>query len=114
MSWRTRADRGGYVDLRQATASWWIPSGRVFFSPDAADDRRHRNWPYARAALLPAAPLPRSVPYDAVSTESFVAYDAYDLLVVETRDAVGTASRRQRGTARQHRRNDYRVLQPRW
>ena len=30
----TWADRGGYVDL-DADGNWWIPSGRVFFHPDA-------------------------------------------------------------------------------
>jgi hypothetical protein len=29
-------DRGGYVDLDGDT-NWWIPSGRIFFSPGSAD-----------------------------------------------------------------------------
>ena len=44
----------------RATTSWWIPSGRVFLSPGRDDDAA-AELAYARAALLPAAPLPRSV-----------------------------------------------------
>jgi len=29
-------DEGGYVDL-EADGRWWIPAGRTFYSPDAAD-----------------------------------------------------------------------------
>ena len=57
----------------------------------------------ARAAFLPAAPLPRSVR----QSDATVDYDAYDLLLVghRRRDACGN-----RVIAREH---DYRVLQPR-
>ena len=52
---------------------------------------------------------------NAVSTESFVTYDAYDLLMVETRDPLGNRSPSRRRTTGQHRdQNDYRVLQPGW
>ena len=53
---------------------------------------------------------------NAVSTESFVTYDAYDLLMVETRDALGnvvTVATRD-DTGNTAIRIDYRVLQPYW
>lgn len=106
--------RGGYIrsqDLREPGPfprgdpddHWWIPAGRTFYSPGSTD--------------LPAEELEHSrkhffLPHryrdpfhtDTVSTESAVTYDAHDLLVSETRDALGN-----RVTAD----NDYRVLQPR-
>ena len=53
---------------------------------------------------------------DAVSTESFVTYDAYDLLMVETRDALGNVVTvaTQDDTGNTAIRIDYRVLQPYW
>ena len=55
--WQTE---GGYVHS-EGDANWWIPSGRIFLSPDTADDPRRRTGVRA-PALLPAAPLPRPVP----------------------------------------------------
>jgi len=59
------------------------------------------------AALLPAARYRDPFHTNAVSTESFVTYDTYDLLVEETRDALDnrslsgneTSSRRSRSFA---------------
>ncbi|TKB79488.1 MAG: toxin [Nitrospira sp.] len=84
-------------------ANWWIPSGRGFFSPDTNADPateleeaknhffliRHVRDPFHRADF---------------STESIVDYDAHDLLVTQTRDALGNVMSVH---------NDYRVLQPR-
>jgi RHS repeat-associated protein len=110
------ADRGGYVDL-DGDGNWWLPSGRVFFSPDtdhsAAEELNH-----ARGHFF----LPHRTrdPFhtDAVRTESFVTYDAYNLLMVETRDAldnrVTVGERMADGTIDPDKPgNDYRVLQPR-
>ena len=103
-------DEGGYLQSQTLKADgrfpatdvddlWWMPSGRSFFSPDPADDaatelaqardhffltRRHRD------------------PFD---HDSRVDFDDYDLLITETRDAVGN-----RVTVGA---NDYRVLHPR-
>jgi RHS repeat-associated protein len=84
---------GGYVHS-EGDADEWIPSGRIFYSPDPAT----QELTHARAHFY----LPRRY-RDPFSNETFVTYDAYDLLVQETRDALGN-----RVTAGQ----DYRVLQP--
>lgn len=109
------ADRGGYVDL-DADGHWWISSGRVFLSPDSADTparelahaRQHFFLPYRHRD-----PFHTSV----VNTESIVIYDAYDLLMLETRDALGnrvTVGERLPGGELDPAKpgNDYRVLQP--
>lgn len=92
---------GRYVHS-DGDASWWIRSGRVFFSPGKNDDpatelaqaknhffmvRRVRD-PFYRADF---------------NTESNVDYDTYDLLVTQTRDALDNLV---------SIRSDYRVLQP--
>ena len=92
---------GRYVHS-EGDADWWLSSGRAFFSPDTNADpamelaeaknhffvmRRVRD-PFHRAGF---------------DTESQVDYDQHDLLVTQTRDALGNVM---------HARNDYRVLQP--
>ncbi|HEX4936154.1 MAG TPA: toxin TcdB middle/C-terminal domain-containing protein, partial [Gemmatimonadaceae bacterium] len=76
---------GGYVQLAGA-ADWWAPSGRAVYAADAA------------AHFY----LPDGV-RDPFGQVTAVTYDAYDLLVTETRDPYGNALRAT---------NDYRVLQP--
>ncbi len=109
------ADEGRYVHAPGDT-NWWIPSGRVFYSPSSADSAA-QELAVARQHFF----LPRRFrdPFhtSAVSTESFVAYDRYDLLVQETRDALGnrvTAGERSAQPALPpvRRSHDYRVLQP--
>ena len=112
------ADRGGYVDL-DGNGHWWIPSGRMFYSPKG-DDSPSIELACARDHFF----LPRRyrAPFhtEASSTESFVDYDAYDLLVQETRDARGnqvTVGQREWPIADQSPLpavggNNYRVLQP--
>jgi RHS repeat-associated protein len=107
------ADRGGYVvsqDLKAAGAfpntdpddHWWIPAGRVFFSPDSnAPAVQERA--YARSHFFLPHRYRDPFHTDAVSTESFISYDAYDLLMLETRDALDNLIIAE---------NDYRVLQP--
>ena len=109
------ADRCGYVDL-DGNGHWWIPSGRVFYSLDSND---------GPASELDHAQNHFFVPHryrdpfhtEDVSTESSVLYDPYDLLKLETRDAVGnrvTAGERlPNGDLNlSEPGNDYRVLQP--
>lgn len=107
---------GCYVH-RQGDASWWIPSGRVFYSPGGQDNSAQELAYACRHFFLPHR---YRDPFhtDDISTESFVIYDAYDLLLRETRDALDnrvTVGERKPGgdldPARQG--NDYRVLQPR-
>jgi RHS repeat-associated protein len=90
------AHEGGYVHS-EGNEDWWIPSGRMFFSPNEVD---------APAQELGAARenffLPRRFrePFGGVTT---VNYDAHDLLLAESRDSLGNAVRSE---------NDYRVMQP--
>src|SRR6185369_2749304 len=76
---------------------WWIPSGRVFHSPGSADPPA-QELAEAREHFF----LPRRFA-DPFGSETHVAYDAYDLLVAATADAVGNTVFAE---------NDYRVLQP--
>lgn len=88
---------GGYVDL-DGNGHWWVPSGRVFYHLEEvapADELAE-----ASAHFLLARRYRRPFGQDTV-----VDFDAYDLLMAETRDALGN-----RVTVDA---NDYRVLQPR-
>lgn len=103
-------NRGGYLQSQMLKADgrfpatdaddhWWIPSGQSFFSPNPDDD--------AAAELAQALQhfyLPRRY-RDPFGQNTFVDFDAHDLLMVETRDALNN-----RVTVDA---NDYRVLQPR-
>jgi RHS repeat-associated protein len=103
---RTRSD---------ADDHWWIPSGRVFHSPGSGDTPA-QELAYARQHFF----LPRRYrdPFHtlAVSTETLVTYDAYDLLLLETRDALGNVVTvaTQDDTGSTAIRMDYRILQPFW
>jgi RHS repeat-associated protein len=112
-------DQGGYVlgdDLKtqglfpasDLDGRWWIPSGQVFYSLHPADTAA-QELSNAHAHFL----LPRRFrgPFGNNST---VLYDAYDLLVLETEDAlqnkVTAGERAPDGTIAN--RDDYRVLKP--
>jgi RHS repeat-associated protein len=103
-------DRGGYLpsqDLKadgrfpasDADDQWWLPSGQSFFNASPAEDAAS-ELTQARQHFF----LPRRF-RDPFGQYSFVDFDAYDLLMTETRDALGN-----RVTVDV---NDYRVLQPR-
>jgi len=91
------AAEGGYVHS-EGDDHWWIPSGRVFFSPNM-DDAPAQELDAAREHFF----LPRRFrdPFGGVTTAH---YDARDLLLAETRDALSNTVRSV---------NDYRVMQPR-
>jgi RHS repeat-associated protein len=95
------ADRGGYVDL-DGDGNWWIPSGRVFYSPGSGDGAA-QELTHARTHFFLAHRHRDAFHTPALSTETFVTYDADDLLVVRTTDPLGNVVQA---------RNDYRVLQP--
>ena len=108
------ANEGRYVHSG-VDAKWWIPSGRIFFSPGSTDTPA-QELAHTRQHFF----LPRRYrdPFHtiAVSTESFVSYDAHDLLMVETRDALGnvvTAVTADDAGSTSIR-IDYRILQPYW
>ncbi len=101
-------DRGAYVDL-DGDGRWWIPSGRMFYSPDSGDSAA-----VERANAVAHFFVPRRY-RDPFTSTAVVTYDAYDLLILDTRDAVGnrvTAGVRDAAGAITARSNDYRVLQP--
>ncbi|MCK1642487.1 VCBS repeat-containing protein [Bradyrhizobium sp. 157] len=120
-------DRGGYLASQQLKADgrfpnsdpndhWWVPSGRTFLSPGGSDTAA-QELAYAQSHFF----LPQRTrdPFhsNAVGTESVNTYDTYDLLIVDTRDALGNrvtvGERRLNGTIDPSKPgNDYRVLQP--
>ena len=107
------ADEGKYVHS-EGDANWWIPSGRVFYSP-GSNDASAQELAEAQTHFF----LPRRYrdPFhaNAAPTESFITYDDSDLLLVETRDPIGnrvTAGERDIDGAITRRTLDYRVLQP--
>ena len=120
-------DRGGYVSSQKLKAEgkfpntdldnhWWVPTGRVFFSPGSADTAEHE---LAYACSHYFLPLRFRDPFHtkAVSTESIVTNDAYDLLMLEICDPVGNlvtvGHRLPNGQIDPNKpRNNYRVLQP--
>ena len=118
-----RGDGGGYVPTQRLKTSgtfpstdtddhWWIPSGRVLLSPVLADDPV-LELTHAREHFFLSK---RYV--DPFGQTATVTYDAYDLLVLESRDAVGNritiGDRDASDTINPTRSgNDYRVLQPR-
>ena len=105
---------GRYV-RSEGEPGWWVPSGRVFFSPNGNDSPAQES-SYARQHFF--LPLRSRDPFhtDALDTESVATYDGYDLLLVGTRDAIGNVmsvtTTDDGGTTAI--RNDYRVLQPYW
>jgi len=73
---------------------WWIPSGRSFFSPephapDSVFAKQHFYLPHGTID-----------PFDSIF---HISYDRYDLLIVETKDALNNAI---------YAENNYRTLQP--
>ncbi|MCF7990934.1 MAG: toxin [Thiohalocapsa sp.] len=96
------ADRGGYLDL-DGDGCWWLPSGRIFYSPDGTDTAV-AELAYARAHVFLPHRFRDPFHTPAWSTEQVVGYDSNDLLVTETRDPLGNHFRAA---------HDYRVLQPR-
>ncbi|MBS1693782.1 MAG: VCBS repeat-containing protein [Actinobacteria bacterium] len=103
-------NRGGYLQSQTLKADgrfpasdaddhWWIPSGQTFVSPNPADNAAVES-AHAREHFY----LPRRY-RDPFGQNGFVDFDAYELLMVETRDALNN-----RVTVDT---NDYRVLQPR-
>jgi RHS repeat-associated protein len=107
-------DEGRYVHT-EGEANWWIPSGQIFYSTNPGDTPV-QELAYARQRFFLPHRYRDPFHTDAVSTESFVTYDAYDLLVEETRDALDnrvTVGERYIDPTQElvRRAQDYRVLQ---
>jgi RHS repeat-associated protein len=106
---------GRYVHS-DGDGNWWEPSGRMFFSADP-DDGSAQELDAARAHFFMPQRFRDPFHTDGASTERFVTHDPYDLLVEETRDALGnrvTAGERNVDPAQPlvRRGHDYRALQP--
>jgi RHS repeat-associated protein len=102
------AKEGGYVDL-DGNGDWWVPSGKTFYSPadtDVAAQELAYAWQHFFIAFRFRDPFQQI---------TRLAYDAYDLLVLDTEDAVGnrvTAGERDPAGNITSRSNDYRTLKP--
>lgn len=93
----TMLTEGGYVHSEHDN-NWWIPAGRVLYSPDAQASSA-QELAFARSHFF----LPHRFE-DTFGNSTFIAYDAYALLATSSRDALGNET---------HAEYDYRVLQPR-
>ncbi|MEQ4720640.1 SpvB/TcaC N-terminal domain-containing protein [Nonomuraea sp. B19D2] len=100
----------GRFPASDPAGQWWLPTGEVFYSPDGghspAQERDHAVAHFFR-------PCRYRDPFAATTT---VAYDNDDLLLLQTRDALGNLTtaglRDSTGEAVTRNGNDYRVLQP--
>ena len=107
-------NEGRYVHS-QGDDNWWVPSGRVFYSPDSADTPA-QELAFARAHFFLPHRYRDAFHTAAASTETVVRYDRHDLLTLETRDALGnrvTVGERDTVGNLIVSGNDYRVLQAR-
>src|SRR5829696_4525713 len=120
-------DGGGYLSSQQLKIEgkfpntdpdnyWWIPTGRIFLSP-SSNDNSTQELAYASSHFFLPHRYRDPFHTDVVSTESFVRYDSYDLLMVEARDAVANritvGERLSDGNLDATKPgNGYRVLQP--
>jgi len=100
----------------EGDANWWLPSGRMLYSPIRGDTNAQELHHARNHFFLPCRSRD---PFhtDIVGTETVIRYDEYDLLVLETEDAVGnrvTAGERDANpiSAIIRKTLDYRVLQP--
>lgn len=104
------ARAGGIFPNTDADHYWWIPSGRLFFSGDAAANAAQER-DFARAHFY----LPHRYA-DPFGGNTTIAYDTHNLLMLQTRDALGNCvtagTHDEQGTVTS-RGNDYRVLQAR-
>jgi RHS repeat-associated protein len=87
---------GGYVQLAGSN-NYWVPSGRIYYSTNAADTPAQELSSAESDFFLPQ----RAV--DPFGATGLSAYDSYALLAVSTTDAVGNVT----SVA-----NDYRSMQP--
>jgi RHS repeat-associated protein len=97
----TGDDQGAYVDL-DGNGHWWMPSGQVFYDPNANPTNPATTAPQELLEARQHFFLPRKFtgPFGHSSTVDY----QHDLLAVETKDALGNTV---------HSVNDYCVLQPR-
>lgn len=87
---------GGYVQLA-GDNGYWVPSGRIYYSPNATDTPAQELVTAQSDFFLTR----RAV--DPFGATNFAVYDSYALLPVSTTDAVGNVTAAA---------NDYRTMQP--
>jgi RHS repeat-associated protein len=107
------ADEGRYVHS-EGDVNWWIPSGLMFYSPVAGDSPAQELL-HARTHFFLPHRFRDPFHTNLISTEAVVSYDSYDLLMLETRDALGnrvTVGERDAAGNLTVQGNDYRVLKP--
>ncbi|MGW4339248.1 SpvB/TcaC N-terminal domain-containing protein [Rhodococcus koreensis] len=93
----TMLDRdGGYVH-GEGDTNWWIPSGRIFYSPNVWDT------PAQELAFAQQHFFLANRSHDPFNNTVFLGFDAYDLLVSHTSDHLGNTVRAE---------HDYRLVQP--
>jgi RHS repeat-associated protein len=97
------SNEGGFVHYG-GDSNWWIPSGQIFFSPDAMNDSV-QELSFARQHFF----MPHRF-QDAFHHDTVITYDKYTYLLQETRDTLGNivTTRQDNGLVSL----DYRVLQP--
>lgn len=107
------ADEGRYVHS-EGDANWWLASGEVFYSINSADTPA-QELAHAQANFFLPHRYRTQFHTNLVNTETVILYDAYHLLLLESRDALDnrvTAGERDAGGNITVQGNDYRVLQP--
>lgn len=105
---------GGYVHS-DGDANWWVPSGRVFYSSNPGDPA-NQELIHAQAHFFLPHRYRDPFHTNVLSTETFITYDLYDLLMQQTRDALGnltTVGERDAADNLVAAGHDYRKLQPR-
>jgi len=80
----------GYVHS-EGDANWWSPSGQVFFSPNDSDTPAQEQ-AYAEEHFYLPVRFRDPMYSSTFQSESFVTYDTYDLLVVESVDPYNNRS----------------------
>ncbi len=107
------ADEGRYVHS-EGDANWWIASGEMFYSIKSADTPA-QELAHAQANFFLPHRYRTQFHTNLVDTETVILYDAYHLLLQESRDALDnriTVGERDAAGNITFQANDYRVLQP--
>ncbi|RYN16671.1 hypothetical protein AA0112_g12390 [Alternaria arborescens] len=105
----------GYVNMEGD--DWWIPSGTTFYSSNP-DDAPEQELEFARNHYFLPFRVRDPLFSSTNKSETFVSYDKYDLLVVESKDALGntvTVGERltdEQGCPTVQSGNNYRLLTP--
>jgi RHS repeat-associated protein len=106
------ADEAHYVHS-EGDANWWIASGEIFYSTNSADTPA-QELAHAQANFFLPHRYRTQFHTNVLNTETVILYDAYHLLLLDSRDALNnriTVGERDAGGNITSQGNDYRVLQ---